>query len=101
MLAGFGRCLCRGDEGLAGVVGEVGGFRLLVMVVGVIGGLRLLARVVIHYKNKIFEKSFEILVSEDKVEVKPTFNTKYILVSLLIVLIIISALFYQKNKKSS
>ncbi len=59
------------------------------------------ANVVVHYKNKIFEKSFEILVSEDKVEVKPTFNTKYILVSLLIVLIIISALYYQKKIKKS
>ena len=46
MLAGFGRCLCRGDEGLAGVVGVVGGFRLLVMVVGVVGGFGLLAGVV-------------------------------------------------------
>jgi len=36
LLAGFGGCLCRGDEGLAGVVGEVGGFGLLVMVVGVV-----------------------------------------------------------------
>jgi len=44
LLAGFGRCLCRWREGLAGVVGDVGGFRLLVIVVGVVGGLRLLAR---------------------------------------------------------
>jgi len=33
LLAGFGGCLCRWMRGLAGVVGEVGGFGLLAMVV--------------------------------------------------------------------
>jgi len=44
LLAEFGRCLCRWLEGLAGVVGEVGGFRLLAGGVREGGGLRLLAR---------------------------------------------------------
>ena len=42
MLAGSGRCLCRGDEGLAGVVGGVGGFRLLAGGVREGGGFGLL-----------------------------------------------------------
>jgi len=46
LLAGSGRCLCRGDEGLAGVVGVVLGLRLLARGVGDIGGFRLLVMVV-------------------------------------------------------
>ena len=59
------------------------------------------AQLIVHYKNKIFEKSFDVLVSENKVEIKPAFNTKYIYVLLLIIFIIIFALFYQKKIKKS
>jgi len=36
LLAGFGRCLCHGDEGSAGVVAGLLGFWLLERVIGVV-----------------------------------------------------------------
>ena len=57
------------------------------------------ANVVVHYKDKIFQKLFEISMYENKIKITPFFNTKRLLILLLVVLIVFAALVYQMKKK--
>jgi len=55
--------------------------------------------VVVHYKDKIFQKLFEISMYGNKIKITPFFNAKKLLILLVVVLIVFIALVYQRKKK--
>ena len=55
--------------------------------------------VVVHYKDKLFKKLFEISIYENKIKITPFFNAKKLIILLVVVLIVFTALVYQRKKK--